>query len=1585
MKRVFVLLLCLIVAMGALASCDSLVVGGGEEHTHTFETEWTKDSEGHWYEATCDCEDVEVTKLSHVDANNDGACDICTFTDHTHTYETETWTVNCTSHWRAATCPHIVAGIDKADHEDTDGDGKCDVCNYIIEDIHEHVYDDEWSSDENNHWHAALCEHAVEVADKAPHNLDAAGYCTVCEDKINEIDKTDFLAVINAAIARNGKVTDANVVAQNLVYGTGANGLVLENAIMHDYYFVLGNGCSYIYDKAYDESGLIGIEEYWYDLIGEDDVFCAGKIYGVDENGKLVDPVLAPYSGAAQHLNGYNYIPGSILPSASDDTSTLAYLIAGLYERGNGENAGNFTEKYNAETGEYTFGFTCYNINIVTSSGTTLIEVELYNCAVQFTVDDNGVIDYAVITVEVYRDYEADSDLTYDVGSDLEGNTVVTNIQLKDSANPTYYNYVVSQRSGDRTFVNPYPKASLVPTDFDLYYVSEYDFPDAFEFVIESEELIEDSITVTEGDYVYLHLGDPKPLTASFNFMSSADFSYSFVNKDANSSAVMWDVTNSLQLNGYSAYINCLKIKVLDPGEYTVTIEFGDITKVFDVTVEGEPEPELGEDDENTVNVLTTDNNGWFDLYSYTANAAGTYTFALPAGLGLWSAANMDANPYGNPEVDFNSNASGATVKVALDAGEKYEFYVGATTKDAWAIEVSFEAGEGSGNTGGSDQPLPDYNVQLNEGNNSVKFNTAEIAADSATRTLVLTVGGNYKFVASNLFVASIVDADGNTISKNADYTYDLAAGEYTVTFGMFKNLSVHADTEYTINIQNLQPSGGDTPDVPGGDDIGGEPESDPLKDTLTGVWFNVEGGEGMFLYNYEAGVYLMNVFGEGFDLYFTYTITDNGDGTYTFTPAYFARPDFETGNQSHIDAVLAMEIVGSYDGTEWTFGSEGGDEGGEGGDTESDPVKDSLGGFYNVLDFEVYFFFNSTDSIYFMNVYGEGYDMYFTYTVTDNLDGTYTIIPTYYARPDMETFNEDKLNEILATEFLASYDGSAWTFIYEGSNEPNGSDERPYPVNPDGNVCAFPGGYSPIFYSGTAMLGGYVTVTTDYANALLGLGLDPYNTSNNVGYDENYNTILANSVTIYVPAGYTYYIAISDNDFVEAEISFSVTFTPFFSDDYSALVGTWSAAVESWGSMTYYTLVIDQFAMGTYKEDYGYGVSEYTIEYLVLDGDKIIMGVKDEWNSMTMVMTYVDGTITYQADEYSPVVTFTPGTPDVGGDEGDAPEISYETVIADGENTLYFSADEVSADAATRPLTVTADGNYKLTAGNLYIASIVDANGNVIAKNDDYTYTLTAGEYTVSFAMLSMFGVSADTACTLNVEFQGSEGGEEGGEDVGGDTPAQGSGSGTKDDPYVISTLPYSITMEGLHDFFCTFTATEDVTVVITYSAGCYVSDLPSAAVKDSAAMTYTFTMAAGETVTFNPWNMSSTGEYTYTVAAAAPAEGGDNEGGEDEGNEGNESAGITYIAENANGRKMMVVIDAAAGTMAVTRSDMTGNFGTGGASTANFTYSFADGVVTYEKVGNNSVTAMTFDANGAPLTVTWSGAVYENFTVQE
>ena len=107
------------------------------------------------------------------------------------------------------------------------------------------------------------------------------------------------------------------------------------------------------------------------------------------------------------------------------------------------------------------------------------------------------------------------------------------------------------------------------------------------------------------------------------------------------------------------------------------------------------------------------------------------------------------------------------------------------------------------------------------------------------------------------------------------------------------------------------------------------------------------------------------------------------------------------------------------------------------------------------------------------------------------------------------------------------------------------------------------------------------------------------------------------------------------------------------------------------------------------------------------------------------------------------------------GGDDNDE-NYDYTTVLQEGPNTLYFSPDEVATDSAMRFLQITEENPYKLSSSNLFIQSITDSSNNTMTRNDDYTYTLPAGTYSVNFAMLSMFGIQPNTPCSLEVKSMG-------------------------------------------------------------------------------------------------------------------------------------------------------------------------------------------------------------------------------------
>lgn len=175
-------------------------------HVHTFDKEWSSNAMYHWHAATCahvnergneaehSWNDGEITKIATLE--EDGiityTCTVCGATKqktyaHTHTYS-EDWSKDETYHWHAATCGHTSEVDGKAEHTWNDGEittpatsnkngtktYTCTVCGATKEENvvyvpHTHTFSENWSKDDDYHWHVCTGDDCTEVDDKAEH------------------------------------------------------------------------------------------------------------------------------------------------------------------------------------------------------------------------------------------------------------------------------------------------------------------------------------------------------------------------------------------------------------------------------------------------------------------------------------------------------------------------------------------------------------------------------------------------------------------------------------------------------------------------------------------------------------------------------------------------------------------------------------------------------------------------------------------------------------------------------------------------------------------------------------------------------------------------------------------------------------------------------------------------------------------------------------------------------------------------------------------------------------------------------------------------------------------------------------------------------------------------------------------------------------------------------------------------------------------------------------------------------------------------------------------------------------------------
>jgi len=129
MKKLLFLMCVIALSITALASC-------GEECEHPVSSDWDTDSNYHWHPTTCEHGEFRQDYAAHADADENGVCDVCAYEiGHTHTFSSE-WSKDEEKHWKDATCSHTGEKAEESLHLDDDANGECDACK-----AHVHILD----------------------------------------------------------------------------------------------------------------------------------------------------------------------------------------------------------------------------------------------------------------------------------------------------------------------------------------------------------------------------------------------------------------------------------------------------------------------------------------------------------------------------------------------------------------------------------------------------------------------------------------------------------------------------------------------------------------------------------------------------------------------------------------------------------------------------------------------------------------------------------------------------------------------------------------------------------------------------------------------------------------------------------------------------------------------------------------------------------------------------------------------------------------------------------------------------------------------------------------------------------------------------------------------------------------------------------------------------------------------------------------------------------------------------------------------------------------------------------------------------
>ena len=598
---------------------------------HPLSAEWENDESGHWHPTECEHGEFRSEAEAHVDADEDGKCDICAYdATHEHTFASE-WTITEDKHWKAATCSHADEKGEESLHVDEDLNALCDVCGGHV------------------------------------HVLDGAGFCNSCNKEIIPVVESDIASVISATTARTHNVISAVIdrYAESRNPNNPAHDLIIE----HVAEVVRGTNGTYvkwIYDEIEEtvdengnnvaiKTGKTEILEKWIKLNSDNTVsgFTAISVDGVYNSAE-------PSVFAADDLAGYYYAVSTL----ADGHGAEAVLLA-LYE----VYAECGTEEaeivWDDANNKYDFNFKALVVDKTTTGGVDLHEYSAYyyEVKVSFTYAD----DYTLTSFYVECDaYTSDDTLKYPDGTlappDFDYNYDTGDFTMREVTNPAKYTYSVTQTVGTLGEIELDDGSEFMPDGYVIY-------ADAEHTTAMPESL---TVSITDMSQV-LYLA---PSSDGFMSFLAFDFDITVTDKQGNPATGLQVV-----VYGYDE----IWIMPLGEGEYVVTFEALGQTETMDITVEA---PEINGEKFFTVEVLDSYSwsDGWTDegvWYEFTTDVAGQYTFYLPANFGMAEKSKWDNNyePYFDCYGDANR-----TVTVTIRPGQVFRFYFCAQVPGTYTI-----------------------------------------------------------------------------------------------------------------------------------------------------------------------------------------------------------------------------------------------------------------------------------------------------------------------------------------------------------------------------------------------------------------------------------------------------------------------------------------------------------------------------------------------------------------------------------------------------------------------------------------------------------------------------------------------------------------------------------------------------------------------------------------------------------------------------------------------------------------------------------------------------------------------------------
>ncbi len=657
----------------------------------------------------------------------------CGGDEHEHTYS-DKWTTDENYHWHVATCEHTDKISSKGGHVDNDGDGACDMCGNG--EVHMHTYTDAWTSDETGHWHMATCEgHTTVKGDVYKHfNENGDGLCDLCGYNVCYSVEVTAPAVVDApAVVYVDKVTGTATfeVSVSDLYVLTATGATQKGEVVNE------NGENvYTYELANvtadGEVTLASKQIGFVKLVSEDSVTVTLEDYWSGPRGTV---------------------------EITLDLEAGSYVLVGESEDGLEV---TFMDEYFMDASQFSLD----------EAGEVTVTLAATDYNYEFEAEDEVEVTYMLLSVPT-------TDVTME---ELEGEGLTfpanVNMNLTFTAPEAGMYVFTSETEGvvwndDISICVVY--AEEAGDELEVFVIAREVEGYSYEFDWNVEKLVPTGAFVN-GESVTINYGEATVL----EFTAEEDGTYNFSAANMNTEVKYYDTDYGFMFN--AAWAD-MKLKAGDKVVLYVSNNTDEdydgedsITDTLVVDFKA-PLPSF------TVEV--TDTYTWIDEYEFTSTVSGTYTFYLPAGVGIMLSTDN------GPKVDYYENEYGITADFDIKAETTVTFIFASTATGEYEIEYTVEEKEISDAT--KDGPIEGTYI----GTDAWGSSPLTVVIDSTNKTV--TFNYVHPMMGSQTLEATFAIVEGAMVLYDSEgEELNMYAGAITLTNGVVTGAS-YGGNEYTL------------------------------------------------------------------------------------------------------------------------------------------------------------------------------------------------------------------------------------------------------------------------------------------------------------------------------------------------------------------------------------------------------------------------------------------------------------------------------------------------------------------------------------------------------------------------------------------------------------------------------------------------------------------------------------------------------------------------------------------------------------------------------------------------------------------